>query len=396
MNVTTHADVSTYRDDVVRWLDANIPDGFLADTAGFSNPSIEEIRVWERRLYEAGFAGMTIPSTYGGQGLTFDHHLVVNQEIGRRALPESVNSIGKEIISTILLAMGSEAQKKRFLPGIFSMDDIWCQGFSEPQAGSDLAAVRTKAERDPDGWRINGNKIWTSYAQRAAYCLLLVRTGDPADRYRSLSLIIVPMDSPGIDIRPIRQIDGSDEFCEVFFDDVIVAEDAIVGEVDAGWTGAVSVLSVERATNRMYRGWRFENELRHLVSVCAADDVLAQVIAQYGTQTKLNDLAADARIVQLYAEKIVRLIREGTSPGPIGSLMKLHWSESHQRLADLSQRILGTSGAKPTPALDAARRRFELIYLRARSETLIAGSSEIQSSIIADRVMELPKGGKAR
>lgn len=389
-------DVADYRAAVSGWLDENLPAGFLSDSPTFADPGTEEIRDWERRLYEAGYSGMTIPRAYGGQGLSFDEHLIVNQEVGRRALPESVNSIGKEIISTILMAMGTEEQKRTYLPGIFSMKHIWCQGFSEPQAGSDLAAVRTKAVRDGGKWRINGSKIWTSYAQRADFCLLLVRTGDPADRYRSLSLIIVPMGTKGIDIRPIRQIDGSDEFCEVFFDDVLVDADGIVGEVDAGWSGAVSVLSVERATNRMYRGWRFENELRHLVSVCKAEPVLKVRLADSGTAAALRALSTDARVVQLYAEKIVAMIREDRSPGPIGSLMKLHWSEAHQRLADFALRLLGAQVPDPSPALMAARRRFQTIYLRARSESLIAGSSEIQSAIIADRFMGLPKGRAAQ
>ncbi|MBX3575461.1 MAG: acyl-CoA dehydrogenase family protein [Mesorhizobium sp.] len=383
---TEPADAAMFRADVRTWLATNLPAEFLADSPAYSDPSIDEVRAWERHLYEAGFVALAVPRAYGGQGRTMREHLIVNQEIGLLAAPESVNSIGKEIISSILLALGSESQKRRYLPRIFSMEEIWCQGFSEPQAGSDLAAVRTRAIADGDGWLISGSKIWTSYAQRADFCLLLVRTGDVAARYDSLTLMIVPMTTPGIDSRPIRQIDGSDEFCEVFFRDVRVGQDAVVGEVNRGWSGAVSVLEVERATNRMYRGWRFENEVRHILNACggaARGDVL----------TGLSKAATDARITQLYAEEIVRTIMAGRSPGATGSLMKLHWSEAHQQFADFALRMLSRPVGHVTPELARARQRFELIYLRARSETLIAGTSEVQASIIADRVMRLPKGG---
>jgi alkylation response protein AidB-like acyl-CoA dehydrogenase len=372
-----------YRQALREWLSANVPSHFYADRADYQAPSFKELMAWERRLYEAGFAGVTWPTEYGGQGLAMDAHLIVSQETGRLALPESVNSIGKEIISAILLALGTEEQKRAYLPAMLTMDEIWCQAFSEPQAGSDLAAVATRAVRDGDNWRISGSKIWTSYAATAQRCLALVRTGDAEQRYKNLTLFIVPMDAAGIEVRPIRQIDESSEFNEVFFDNVEVPNSAIVGQLDRGWQGAMSV--------RMYRGWRFENEFNHLMAICNSEPALRTVLEDSSCRQDLAATAIDIRIVQRYAEEIVARVVADAPLGQLGSLMKLHWSEAHQRFASFALRILGAGEVDESDARRRARRRFELIYLRSRSETLIAGSSEVQLSIIADRVLELQK-----
>jgi len=366
-----------------RWLEANTPPHFLADGAQFREPGLDEVRQWERALYEAGLAAVSWPVEYGGQGGTMLGHLAVSKEIGRRALPESVNSIGKEIVGAILLGLGNEVQKCTYLPRIARMDDIWSQAFSEPQAGSDLAAVTTTARADGADWRISGQKIWTSYADRASFCLLLARTGDPVQRYKNLTLIIVPLDAPGITVRPIRQIDGSAEFNEVFFDDVVVPMSGTVGEIGRGWQGAMSVLTVERATNRMYRGWRFENEVRHLYAVAGHDGV--------DFQRKIAGFAIDARIVQRYAEEIAARVCDDRPLETLGNLMKLHWSEAHQRFASFAIETLGSERPGEPATVATARRRFEAIYWRSRSETLIAGTSEVQRSIIADRELRLAR-----
>lgn len=387
----TPAQALDYRQQVRDWLATNAPAHFYADRVDYRAPSFEELCQWERRMYRAGLAGMTWPTEYGGHGRAMDSHLIVSQEVGRLALPESANSIGKEIVSAILMALGTEEQKRAYLPAMLTMDEIWCQGFSEPQAGSDLAAVSTRAVRDGDDWLISGQKIWTSYAAWAQRCLLLVRTGDPAKRYKNLTLFVLPMDAPGIDVRPIKQIDGTAEFNEVFFDQVRVPHSAIVGQLDRGWQGAMSVLGVERATNRMYRGWRFQNELDHLAAICRSDASLASVWRDSSWREQMATTAIDIRIVQHYAQEIVARLLAGQSLGELGSMMKLHWSEAHQRFASFALSVLGTGQAQESAARTRARRRFELIYLRARSETLIAGTSEVQLSIIADRVLELQK-----
>lgn len=384
-------DISTYGEQVGAWLDASVPTHFFADSDAYREPTLDELLIWERELYEAGYAATSWPVEYGGQGQDMMAHLAISREIGLRALPESANSIGKEIVSAILLALGTEEQKRYYLPRIARMEDVWAQAFSEPQAGSDLAAVATTAQRDGDNWRINGQKIWTSYADRAQYCLLLARTGDPHARYKNLSLIVVPLSTAGISVRPIVQIDGSAEFNEVFFDNVIVPVSHTVGAVGCGWSGAMSVLTTERATNRMYRGWRFENELRHLVSACRSDPYLADVLAQSRVQDRIAATAIDYRIVQKYAEKIAAVVAAGEAPGTLGNLMKLHWSEAHQRFASFATELLGNARPAETSAVSRARERFSMIYWRSRSESLIAGTTEIQLSIIADRELRLEK-----
>jgi alkylation response protein AidB-like acyl-CoA dehydrogenase len=190
-----------YRRRVRDFLATQVPEGFLADQPDHAPPGLEACKAWEAAMHRAGLAGITWPEAYGGHGLTLREHLIANQEIGRLALPESVNSIGKELAGPIILAIGTEDQKRRYLPAILEMREIWCQGFSEPEAGSDLAGLRTRAVRDGDGWRITGQKIWTSGAPRAQRCLLLARTGSVEDRHRGLALFAVRMDSPGLRVR---------------------------------------------------------------------------------------------------------------------------------------------------------------------------------------------------
>ncbi len=389
----TAADPAAYRLGVRAWLEAELPQHWRADQLGYRAPATAELYDWERRMHAAGYAGMAWPTAYGGQGLTIREHLIVNQEIGRLAMPLSANSLGKELVGPILLEIGSEEQKLRFIPRLLRMEEIWCQGFSEPEAGSDLARIRTRAEKTASGWRINGQKIWTSLADRADYCLLLARTGSLEDRHGSLSLFALPMGARGITVRPIRQMTEAEGFCEVFLDDVEIGDDALIGSVNEGWRAAIEVLSVERATNRMYRGWRFENEFRHLVRVCAAEPTLRHVLADRHYRQQLAASWADIEIVKRYAVDVVERLAQGQRIGQHGSFMKLHWSEAHQRFAVLALEILALGWASDTPEIANARRRFEEIYLQGRAETIFAGTTEIQLGIIADRILQLPRGG---
>ncbi|WP_375305131.1 acyl-CoA dehydrogenase family protein [Bradyrhizobium sp. A11] len=381
-----------YRAAMRRWLRANLPASFRSDNAAFASPSLAQSIAWEAAMYRAGLAGITWPKVYGGHGRTLREHLIANQEIGTLAMPESVNSIGKELAGPIILAVGTEEQKHRFLPAILEMRDIWCQGFSEPEAGSDLAGLRTRAVRDGDIWRINGQKIWTSGAYRAQRCLVLARTGPLEDRHRGLAMFAVRLDAKGVRVRPIKSIDGRESFCEVFFDDVEVLQSDALGAPDEGWNAAIRVLEIERATNRMYRAWRFENELRHLISACKADPVLAQLVANRHYEVKLGEVLVDIEVLKAHVETAVDALVNGDRIGARGSLAKLHWSEAHQRFAALALELLAQASVPQLPAVQIARRRFEAIYLQARAETIYAGTTEIQLGIIADRILQLSKG----
>lgn len=381
-----------YRVAMRRWLRANLPASFRSDDAAFSSPTLSQSIAWEAAMYRAGLAGITWPKAYGGHGRTLREHLIANQEIGALAIPESVNSIGKELAGPIILAVGTEEQKHRFLPAILEMRDVWCQGFSEPEAGSDLAGLRTRATRHGDTWRINGQKIWTSGAYRAQRCLVLARTGPLEDRHRGLAMFAVRLDAKGVRVRPIKSIDGRESFCEVFFDDVEVLQSDALGAPDEGWTAAIRVLEIERATNRMYRSWRFENELRHLISACKSDPVLGQLVADRHYEVRLGEIVVDIEVLKAHVETSVEALVNGDKIGARGSLAKLHWSEAHQRFAALAQELLAQASLPPLPAVQLARRRFEAIYLQARAETIYAGTTEIQLGIIADRILQLSKG----
>lgn len=381
-----------YRDAMHRWLRANLPASFRSDSAAFSSPTLPQSVGWEAAMYRAGLTGITWPQAYGGHGRSLREHLIANQEIGRLAMPESVNSIGKELAGPIILAVGTEEQKRRFLPAILEMRNIWCQGFSEPEAGSDLAGLRTRATRDGDGWRINGQKIWTSGAYRSQRCLVLARTGALEDRHRGLAMFAVPLDAKGVRVRTIKSIDGRESFCEVFFDEVEVAQADAIGAPDEGWAAAIRVLEIERATNRMYRAWRFENELRHLISACKADAVLASMVADRHYAVRLGEVAVEIEVLKAHVETAVEALAKGDKIGARGSLAKLYWSESHQRFAALALELLSQASLPHNPAITVARRRFEAIYLQARAETIYAGTTEIQLGIIADRILQLSRG----
>ncbi|WP_108513843.1 acyl-CoA dehydrogenase [Bradyrhizobium algeriense] len=381
-----------YRLMVRGWLRRELPASYRSDSAEFSPPTLEQSIAWEAAMHRAGLSGITWPTNYGGHGRTLREHLIVNQEIGALAMPESVNSIGKELAGPIILAVGTEEQKRRFLPAILEMTDIWCQGFSEPEAGSDLASLRTRATRIGDTWRINGQKIWTSGAYRAQRCLVLARTGPLEDRHRGLAMFAVRLDAKGVRVRTIKSIDGRESFCEVFFDDVEVLQSDALGAPDEGWAAAIRVLEIERATNRMYRAWRFENELRHLISACKTDLVLAGYLADSHYAVRLGETVVDIEVLKAHVETAVDVLVNGGSIGARGSLAKLHWSEAHQRFAALAMELLSKASLPVLPAVQVALRRFEGIYLQSRAETIYAGTTEIQLGIIADRILALSKG----
>ena len=380
-----------YRKHARQWLRSNLPAHMLADSLDYRAPTLQESSDWEAAMYRAGLAGMTWPKEYGGYGLGLREHLAVNKEIGALAMPESVSSIGKELAGPIIMTVGTEKQKQTFLPAILKMEDYWCQGFSEPDAGSDLARLRTKATQEGDNWRINGQKIWTSGAAKAHYCLLLTRTGTVADKHRGLLMFAVPMDTPGIRVVPIRSIDNKESFAEVFFDDVVVPDSARLGAPDEGWGAAIRVLSIERATNRMYRAWRFECELRQLVQACLSDRQLSARIKESYYQRRIGQVLCEIDALKGLVERSVEQLMAGEAIGARGSLTKLYWSECHQAFMTLALDLISQVGSSSSPLAQRARKHFTTAYLFSHAETIYAGTTEVQLDIIAQRIMQLPK-----
>ena len=375
-----------YRAEARAWLAGNMPEGW-AD-GGFWPPLAEEeeqarLIAWERRLHAAGYSGIAWAEAYGGQGRDLFDELIVNEELGAASAPESINTIGRELVAPILLSVGTEEQKRRYVPRILAMEDTWCQGFSEPNAGSDLASLKTRARPDGDRWIVNGQKIWTSYAHFASHCILLARTDMEASPYRGMSLFIVGMDTPGVEVRPIRHMNGLRHFNEVFFTDVAVGADMLIGPLHAGWKVAVEVLGFERATTRLYRQARFTEELRALAGHADASGRLYDAI-----RAEAGGILAELSIMRMHNLRFVSRLASGARIGDEASFLKLLWSNLHHRIARLALDILG-------PDLDAETaiaERFRRVYFTSRGETVYAGSSQIQRNILSERVLGLPRG----
>ena len=377
---------AAFRDHVRAWFAANLPQDWIE--GGLWPPRDEGAEQaflvdWERRMHDAGLTGLGWPRAYGGQGRGIVDELIVAEEIGRHAAPETANTIGRELVGPILLGVGTENQRRDLIPRILRSDNIWCQGFSEPGAGSDLAAIRTRADPDGDGWVINGQKIWTSYAHHATHCILLARSDPAAPAHRGLSLFILPMDTPGVEVRPIRHLNGLRHFNEVFLTDVRIGPQALIGQAGRGWQIAIEVLGFERATTRLYRQARFENGLRSLLAHATSTGRLDAPL-----RATAGGIAAELDILRAHNLRFVSRLASGARIGDEASFLKLLWSNIHQKIASLALTILGPDLDAETPV--AAR--FRRVYFTARGETVYAGSSQIQRNILSERVLGLPRG----
>jgi alkylation response protein AidB-like acyl-CoA dehydrogenase len=283
-----------------------------------------------------------------------------------------------------VLAAGSDEQKRHYVPRLLRLDDIWCQGFSEPNSGSDLASLQTKADRDGGDWVISGQKVWTSYARHANWCILLARTDRAAPKHKGITLFLMPMDVPGVTVRPLRQITGRSEFNELFLDQVRVPDALRLGAVNDGWRVANGVLGFERATTRLYRQARYLHELCALIELVKRRMPMRFEDADF--RRRIAAVYAELEIVRYHSLKVVSRVGNGGDIGPEASLQKIAWSEAHQNLAALAVDLLGDDFHSSEEAA-----RFRHIYLQSRAETIFAGTSEIQRNIIADRVLALPR-----
>jgi alkylation response protein AidB-like acyl-CoA dehydrogenase len=384
-----------FREEVGAWLRGALPAGWGTP----ENPPPESVedkvavaKRWQRTLYDGGWAGLSWPRDYGGRGATVVEQLLFNEEYARVGAPDLMSlSVGLSLVGPTLIHWGTPDQKARHLEPILRGGEVWCQGFSEPNAGSDLAAVRTRAELHGDAFVVSGQKIWTSFAQHAQWCILVVRTDFEAPKHRGISFLLVDMGSPGVTIRPLRELTGEAWFNEVFFDEVRVPRANLVGELNRGWDVVLTTLAHERGVAAPHV--RLQAEVRLLAALArrngggrltAGDDpVVRQRVAQ---------LAIEAQVLRLTAYRNVTRIERTGQPGPEGSILKLFWSEMDQRLKDTAFEILGVRGlltAPGRPAGDEAWWAHELLWSRAA--TIYAGTSEVQRNIIAQRVLGLPR-----
>ena len=327
----------------------------------------------------------------GGQGLTLVEEIIFNEELGKVNAPRGMNLIGNTLLGPVLISSGTEEQKKRFIPKLLAAEEVWCQGFSEPNAGSDLASISTKAELDGEEWVINGQKVWTSNAQAADWCFVLARTDVHAPKHRGITFFLVPMDLPGITVRPLKQITGDQEFNEVFFENVRVPKDSYVGNLNEGWQTAMTTLSFERGTSPLGDQARVLNEIQDLIRLSRETVKAGQQLSKnpYYRQ-KLAKSYVEIAIMRYHGLKVVSKFMNEGKIGPEASLMKLYWSESHQDFTELAMEIEGNY-ANMLGSEAPFQGKFQQIYLYARAETIFSGTSQIQKNIISERLLGMPK-----
>ena len=363
------------------WLEDNLQ-GEFAQLRGRGWPGdmdalIPERRKWDKALDEGGFGGLNWPEPWG-KGATLAQEVIFHEEYARARAPGRVAHIGEGLLGPTLIAFGTEEQKARFLPGIRDGSELWCQGYSEPNAGSDLANVQCKAELRDGQWRITGQKVWTSLAHCSDWCFVLVRTSNPAKKHRGITYLLVPMDQPGVSIVPIEQISGGEEFAEVFFDDAVTAEDNIVGAVDGGWKVAMGTLAFERGASTLAQQLAFANELTDVIDAAkrtgrAEDPFIRDRIARAWM---------GLRVMRLNALRVLE--NEGTDLTREGLITKLYWANWHRDLGELAMDVLGDQAA-------SAGGDLERLFLWTRCDTIYAGTNQIQRNIIGERGLGLPR-----
>lgn len=389
MDLSWAPEQRAFREELRTWLEQNRTWDPEAGPPAFDtlDEEVAWLREWQARLAGGRWVGVAWPEEYGGRGTGPAEHYIVQEELARSGAPELVGRIGVNLAGPTLLGHGTPQQRTRWLPGILTADELWCQLFSEPGAGSDLAALSTRAEPVDGGWRLYGQKVWTSYAQFADWGLCLARTDPNASKHRGISYLVVDMHADGIEVHPLVQSTGEAEFNEVFFDGAFVPRENLVGEEHQGWQVTRSTLSHERGTSP-------RQLVKHIQIVT---DLLELAISEGAyqdprIQQRLAEAYADVRIFQLHNYRTLSRLEKGLDPGPEGSLLKLYWSERSQRIHDTVLEVLGPAaplwtGAQHNPG-DGRWQRSFLYYRAAR---LFAGTSEIQRNIIGERIFGLPR-----
>ena len=378
MDLRDTPDEAAFRAEVRGWLEAHFP----TELVGPRSSDEEYARAWHdwsRKLADAGYAGLTWPKEYGGSGAPYPHQAIFLEETARAEAPQHMNVIGLGMAGPTIIAHGTEEQKARHLPKILTAEEIWCQGFSEPGAGSDLASARTSARLEGDHFVVDGQKVWSSFAHVADWCILVTRSDPASEKHAGLTYMLVDMHSPGVEVRPLRQITGEAEFNEIFFNDVEVPVENRLDEEGNGWTVAMTTRMHERGTLGF--------------ALTAALEVGVSRLIDLARERANGDASARARVAQEWIElqalrytnyRALTAYERTGIPGPEGSVAKLRWSEQNQRLTKLGRELLGQDGL-----LDDGWWHHQ--QLRSRGNTIEAGSSEILRNIVAERVLHLPR-----
>jgi alkylation response protein AidB-like acyl-CoA dehydrogenase len=373
---------AAFRDELRAWLAANHPG---REPVG-DESSFEFRRNWQRKLHAAGLAGVSWPKEYGGRGATLIEQAIFNEELARAQAPQLANGLGLAMGGPTVIAHGTEEQRLRYLQPILSADEIWCQGFSEPESGSDLASLKTRAVRDGDEWVVTGQKVWTTYAHHAKWCMLVARTDPDAPKHKGLTYFLMDMEQDAVQVRPLRQITGESEFNELFIEEARIPNENIVGGEGNGWAVAITTLMHERATLAFSLQVGVQIAVRELLEKASEsrgadgrparqDPVIRQRLAQ---------LMIEAEVLRLNAYRGLSATMRTGVPGPEGSLGKWHWSEINQSLTELAMDIEG-------PRAMLAGDTWTYRFLRARANSIEGGTTEILKNIVAERVLGLPR-----
>jgi alkylation response protein AidB-like acyl-CoA dehydrogenase len=376
MDLTLSPQEEAFRDELREWLGANHPgEEPEGDEAGF-----EFRKAWQRKLADAGWAGLSWPKEYGGRGATLIEQAIFNEEVVRAKAPQVANVLGLVMGGPVVIAHGTEEQKQRYLKPILTAEEIWCQGFSEPESGSDLASLKTKAVKDNGDWVVTGQKVWTTFAHEAKWCMLVARTDFDAPKHKGLTYFLMDMEQDAVQVRPLRQITGESEFNELFIEEARIPDDNVIGGVGNGWTVALTTLMHERA------GLAFGLQVQLKIALGQVMDLAREhgLDQDPVVRQKIAQLYIESEAIRLNASRGLTQIMKTGIPGPEGSLTKWMWSDTNQALTELAMDIRGPEA----PILDAD---WTYRFLRARANSIEGGTTEILKNIVAERVLGLPR-----
>jgi alkylation response protein AidB-like acyl-CoA dehydrogenase len=376
MDLTLTESEAAFRDELRRWLDENDP----GPPPSGPGEQVQFELEWQKKLYAGGWAGVSWPQEYGGRGATLIEQAIFLEELARARAPRPANILGLVMGGPVVIAHGNEDQKERFLQPILSAEEIWCQGFSEPESGSDLASLKTRAVKTDGTWKVTGQKVWTSYAHVAKWCMLLARTDPDTPKHKGITYFILDMDQPGVEVRPLPQITGDPEFNEIFLEEAEIPDENIIGDVGGGWQVAITTLMFERAG----LGAAAVLGLRRTL------DELVEVIRERGLEDdplirqRIAELRIGIEAMRLGGLRAMTETMKRGVPGPEGSLGKWQWADYNQGLTELANEILGPEGMR-------ADTEWSYRFLRARGNSIEGGTTEVLKNVIAERVLGLAR-----
>ena len=396
MDFTLTPEQQAFRERTRSWLKANIPAGWkaLGSTEVPRPEAFAFLRTWQKKMHEGGLIGATWPKEYGGQGLTFVEEMILHEEMALQKAPPMLNILGVGMAGPTIIAYGTEEQKKRYPEKILTCEEIWCQGYSEPNAGSDLASLQTRAVKDGEYYVINGQKVWTSLAHMADWMMLLARTDAEAPKHKGITYFLLDMHLPGVTVKPLKQITGDAEFNEVFFDNVRVHASHILGGLNNGWAVGLTTLMYERLALGFGLQMRLRIALESMIEMARRVEKTGRVVTRDPVmRQKIAQLWIDTEALKYTGARAITKLLKGELPGPEASTGKMGWVETHQKLQELAMEIEGAysqlmKGSER--AIDGGV--WQHGFLRSRANSIEGGTTEVQKNIIGERVLGLPKG----